>query len=94
MLASSGFDLDMHRWNVSSDVWAIRRITLVVGGGWLLRCGGLNMVVGPTQGILMMVGDLGMRVRERIQRYGKERIFSASSGGGKGVRKFMLNFIL
>ena len=34
-----------------------------------------------------MVGDLGMRVRERIQRYGKERIFSASGGGGKGVRK-------
>ena len=36
----------------------------------------------------MVVGDLGMRVRERIQRYGKERIFSVSSGGGKGVRKF------
>ena len=40
----------------------------------------------------MMVGDLGMRVRERIQRYGKEIIFSASGGGGKGVRKFVLSW--
>ena len=48
---------------------------------------------GPHSGYLMMVGDLGMRVREGIQRYGKERIFSTSGGGGKGMRKFPFKLI-
>ena len=42
-------------WNESSNIWAICRITLVVGSGWPFRCGGLNMVGDPTR-MLVMVG--------------------------------------
>ena len=64
VLVLSGFDLDIHHWKLSSDVWDICHVTLVVGGGWLLWCGGLNMVMDPTQGIF----DDGGRLRCESKR--------------------------
>ena len=67
-VAPSGLLFGVHRWNESSDIWAICRITLVVGSGWLFRCGGPNIVGDPAH-VLVMVGGWG---GEKVERKGKE----------------------
>ena len=54
--APSGLLFGVRHWNESSDIWAMCRVTLVVGGGWLFRCGGPNMVGDPARALVIVGG--------------------------------------
>ena len=53
--APSNLFFGVRHWNESSDIWAICRVTLVVGSGWPFQCRGPNMMGDPMQ-VLVIVG--------------------------------------
>ena len=64
-MAPSNLFFSVHRWNESSDIWAICCVTLVVGSSWLFWCGGPNMMGDLAQVLVIEGGWRTWRERKR-----------------------------